>query len=226
MTGKIIDEVGTRTVALDVEPNSDYQFRVVDKFHRFRIGYSLINTDIAIAPKTGSITTMSNSVPGVININSGQAETIYVYIANSQCSTEINSDNFQLFKIQEGNDSTLQYAMLHGYAIATNDATTRCVLENNYKGQLCVAFNCKPNTSYRVTDSGSHSRFRFYGKTESFDFMDMQSTIYDCIRFDSDKITDQSYTHTFNSGSYKSIVIYLNGDTTPDLTSVIKIEEL
>lgn len=226
MTGKIIDEAGTRTVALDVEPNTDYQFRVVDKFHRFRIGYSLINTDIAIAPKTGSITTMSNSVPGVININSGQAETIYVYVANSQCSTEINSDNFQLFKIQEGNGNTLQYAMLHGYAIATNDPTTRCVLENNYKGQLCVAFNCKPNTSYRVTDSGSHSRFRFYGKTESFDFMNMQSTIYDCIRFDSDKITDQSYTHTFNSGSYKSIVIYLNGDVTPDLTSVIKIEEL
>lgn len=204
------------TLAVDVKPYTDYQVVTSTYFPRNRTARGKVQ-DISITPE--SVYDTEEHFVGCMNINSRDAETLFFYLDNGDgTSSPVNGDTFKVYK----DSHEIEFRVLYQWAISTSSDETSAGKENAWRGQHCVIFNVEPNTSYTVTDHGTHNRFRFYGIYASLNLHDLGSTsITGCYRMDKNAVSDTDTTHTINSGSFRTLLVYLNGG---DLTLNSNIE--
>ncbi len=125
----------------------------------------------------------------------------------------------------------IEYA---GVSFTTVDGV-KTLTSHNSSTSLVGAFNCEENTNYYIVDSGTHNRFRFYGAPQN---MDLTKTYAQLVSeygsgndipitggIIADQTTDSTIdslsSYTINSGTNKTIWIYLISQATgydPDVT--------
>lgn len=100
---------------------------------------------------------------------------------------------------------------LTGFSFVTNEAGVKCL--NSESDCICLAFNCTTNTNYKIIDSGTHNRFRFYGRLALDDEATAKTHLLEMDSIIADKSTNSTIDDlseiTINSGNNQTIYIYL-----------------
>ncbi len=108
------------------------------------------------------------------------------------------------------------------FAINTNDYLKKKYVVRE-DGCTTVRFHVNKNTTYKITDIGTHNRFRFYGRYETDNFStDYDHTVEENRAYIDEIIADNSNVegidnfteYVFNSGDCQTIYVYASTSTT------------
>lgn len=215
-------EDGCMVMAFNVETNTNYSVIDTGTHNRFRFYGRTTkdsSSDMVANLEFDGIIGDQNSVSGIdtwydYTFNSGEYQTVYVYLSTS-------SSNAPALTVTKQTNSTA-INMLQSRGFKTVDS-----VKTLYNAVNCItaAVNVTTNTNYKIVDSGTHNRFRFYGRTTSDDIVTMHTDLLamDGIIADTSNVSgiDSLSEYTINTGNYQTIYIYLVGDSTsysPNIT--------